>query len=69
MGACCTWLVALGLGHIGFGLVKFQAPLRQAFSSGVIGKFESPEIRRSAFWFVLFGLPLVLAGHLAVRGL
>ena len=60
-------LVALGLAHISFGVIKFQAPLLQAVSSGFVGMFSTPEISRTAFWFVLFGLPLVLAGHVAVR--
>ena len=60
-------LVTLGLAHITFGVVKFHAPLLQAVSSGFVGTFSTPEISRTAFWFVLFGLPLVLAGHVAVR--
>ena len=35
--------------------------------AGFVGRFSEPEPRRTAFWFVLFGLPLLLAGHLAVR--
>ena len=68
LASLSAWaLVALGLAHIGFGVVKFKAPLLQAVSSGVVGKFASPEVHRTAFWFILFGLPLVLAGHVAVR--
>ena len=67
LSSVSAWaLVVLGLAHVSFGLVKFNAPLRAALSSGFIGQFASPEIRRTAFWFVLFGIPLTLAGHLAV---
>ena len=60
-------LVALGVAHIAFEIVRFKTPLREAIVSGFVGKCASPEVRRTAFWFVLFGLPLVLAGHIAVR--
>ena len=53
--------------HVGFGIVKFKAPIIEAISSGFVGKFSVPEVRRTAFWFVMFGLPLILAGHIAVR--
>lgn len=63
-----SWaLVALGVAHIAFGLVKYRAPLRQAMSEGFVGRFPETGARRTAFWFVLFGLPLVLAGHVAVH--
>ena len=68
LSSIASWaLVALGLAHIAFGIVKFKAPLREAASSGFVGKFSAPELRRTAFWFVMFGLPLTLAGHIAVR--
>lgn len=50
-----------------FGIVKYKAPLCEAVSAGFVGKFSAPEVRRTAFWFVLFGVPLILAGHIAVR--
>lgn len=63
-----SWaLVALGVAHIAFGILKYRVPLRQALSSGFVGQFAVPEVRRSAFWFVMFGLPLLLAGHVAVH--
>jgi hypothetical protein len=63
-----SWaLVALGASHVVFGLVKFKQPLRQAIASGFVGKFGAPELRRTAFWFVMFGLALLPAGHVAVR--
>ena len=63
-----SWaLVTLGVAHIAFGIVKYRAPLRDAVVAGFVGRFSEPEPRRTAFWFVLFGLPLLLAGHVAVR--
>ena len=48
-------------------IVKFKPQVFEALSAGFIGKFSTPEIRRTAFWFILFGFPLILAGHIAVR--
>jgi Family of unknown function (DUF6463) len=63
-----SWsLIMLGIAHIGFGLVKFKTPLLDAVSSGFIGKFSEPPLRRTAFWFIIFGVALILAGHIAVR--
>jgi hypothetical protein len=68
LGVASSWaLVTLGVAHIGFGIVKYRAPLRDGVVAGFVGRFSEPEMRRTAFWFVLFGLPLLLAGHLAVR--
>ena len=67
LSSVSAWaLVVLGVAHIAFGVIKFKVPLREAISSGFIGSFSAPEIRRTAFWFVLFGIPLTLAGHVAV---
>jgi len=60
-------LFVLGIGHIGYGLVKFRVPLARAVASGFIGQFSVPEDRRTAFWFVMFGPLLVLAGQVAVH--
>jgi hypothetical protein len=35
--------------------------------AGVVGQFGAPEERRSAFWFVMFGPLLMLAGQIAVH--
>lgn len=52
-----------------YGIVKYKAPLRDALAAGFVGRFAepAPEMRRTAFWFVILGLPLLLAGHVAVR--
>jgi uncharacterized membrane protein len=60
-------LFALGFGHIAYGFVKFRAPLKAFFAAGYVGQFSTPEVRRSAFWFVIFGPLLMLAGHVAVH--
>ena len=60
-------LLALGFAHVVFALVKFRAPLLAAVSAGFVGQFKSPEVRRTAFWFTIFGSLLILAGHTAVH--
>lgn len=68
LGTVSSWaLVALGVAHIAFGINKYKAPLREAITSGFVGRFAATQSRRTAFWFVIFGIPLVLAGHVAVR--
>ena len=59
-------LFVLGVGHILYGSVKFRVPLMRAISTGFVGKFGSDE-GRSAFWFVMFGPLLMLAGQLAIH--
>ena len=68
MTTTLAWLLfALGIGHVGYAFVKFRAPLLEGLSAGVIGQFGSPEIRRTAFWFAMFGPLLMLAGQVAVH--
>jgi hypothetical protein len=68
MSPTIPWaLFVLGIGHVAYGCVKFKAPLREAIESGFVGKFGVPEVRRSAFWFIMFGPLLVLAGHVAIH--
>jgi len=68
MSLVVVWLLfALGVAHVLVGLIKFQVPLSEAAAAGFVGKFQAPEVRRTAFWFTLFGVPLMLAGHVAVR--
>lgn len=63
-----AWLLfALGVAHVVFGLVKFRGPLSEAVAAGYFGQFKASEARRTAFWFVIFGPLLMLAGHTAVR--
>lgn len=68
MSKTVAWAVfALGFLHIVFGIVRFRAPLLDAVLAGFSGQFASPEIRRTAFWFILCGPLLMLAGHLALH--
>jgi hypothetical protein len=60
-------LFILGVGHVLYGFVKFRIPLANAVASGFIGKFSLPEERRTAFWFVMFGPLLILAGQVAIH--
>jgi hypothetical protein len=60
-------LLALGIAHTVFGLVRFRAPLADALRAGFVGQFEGHEARRAAFWFLAFGGLLMLAGQLALR--
>ena len=62
-------LLLLGVGHIAFGFTKFKEPLLEAVQAGFVGQFKKPEIRRTAFWFIIFGVPLMLAGHAAIHAL
>ena len=61
------FLVLLGLAHIAYGARKYAAPLRAAWAGGYIGQFAATEERRTAFWFMIFGPLLVLAGHAALH--
>ena len=62
-----AWLLfALGIGHVGYAFAKFGAPLLEGLAAGVIGQFGAPEIRRTAFWFTMFGPLLMFAGQVAV---
>jgi uncharacterized membrane protein HdeD (DUF308 family) len=68
MSNILAWsLFALGVAHIAYGLIVFRVPLAAAVSAGFIGQFKTPEVRRTAFWFVVFGPLLMLAGHVAVH--
>jgi hypothetical protein len=63
-----AWLLfALGVGHIGYAFIKFREPLLAGLSAGVVGQFAMPEVRRTAFWFTMFGPLLMLAGHVAIH--
>jgi hypothetical protein len=68
MANVLAWLLfVLGVGHIVYALVKFKAPLAEAVAAGVVGQFKLPEVRRTAFWFFIFGPLLMLAGQAALH--
>ena len=60
-------LFALGVVHIVFGVLRFKRPLADAWSEGFIGKFETPEVRRTAFWFLMTGPLLMAMGQIAIH--
>jgi Family of unknown function (DUF6463) len=63
-----AWAVfVLGLAHIVFGIARFEAPLTEAVNEGFSGKFSSPEVRRTAFWFIACGPLYMLIGHIAIH--
>lgn len=62
-------LLFLGIAHLLFAFVKFRKPLLEATRAGFIGQFAQTETRRTAFWFAIFGVPLVLAGHTAIHAI
>jgi hypothetical protein len=63
-----AWLlIALGVAHTLFGLVRFKHPLLDAMSDGFIGQFKKTESRSAAFWFVIFGPLLAMGGHIALH--
>jgi uncharacterized membrane protein HdeD (DUF308 family) len=68
MSKAIAWAVLiLGAVHIVFGILRFQEPLAGAVADGFIGQFREPEIRRTAFWFLMAGPLLMLVGHLALQ--
>ncbi|MES2583752.1 MAG: DUF6463 family protein [Pseudomonadota bacterium] len=68
MANAASWLLfLLGIAHIVFGLVRFSGPVADAIAAGFIGQFAEPE-RRTAFWFLIFGRPLVLVPVLIAVG-
>ncbi len=68
MSNIVAWLLfALGAIHIVFGVLKFKATLAEALSAGFVGQFKTPEVRRTAFWFLMCGPLLMLTGHIAVH--
>lgn len=68
MAKVAAWvLLVLGIGHIIYGLVKFKSPLFAAVADGYIGQFGAPEVRRTTFWFMIFGPLLILAGHVGIH--
>ena len=62
MAIIVAWcLFALALAHVAFGLSRFRQPLSEAVSAGFVGQFAATPERRTAFWFMIFALPMMLA--------
>lgn len=68
MSKAVAWaLFILGLIHVVFGILRFKEPLLEALAAGFVGQFSEPPVRRTAFWFIMCGPLLMVAGHLAIR--
>ncbi len=68
MSNLLAWLLfLLGIAHMAFGLVTFKTPLTQVWSDGFFGQFKATEVRRTAFWFMIFGPLLMGVGHAAIH--
>ena len=68
MALILAWtLFILGFGHIAYGFAKFRVPLLESAAAGYVGQFSVSDARRVAFWFVIFGPLLILAGHVAIH--
>jgi Family of unknown function (DUF6463) len=68
MANAAVWFMFfLGIVHIVFGVVRYKGPVWDAVSAGYVGKFATPEVRRTAFWFLIFGPLLMLAGHVGIH--
>ncbi len=63
-----AWFIfAIGVAHIIYGLARFRSSFSDAVSAGFFDQFWKPELRRTAFWFTIFGLPLMCIGQIAIR--
>ncbi len=68
MSKATAWAVfILGIVHVVFGIARFKVPLAAAVADGFVGQFAVPEIRRTAFWFLMAGPLFMMAGHLAIH--
>jgi hypothetical protein len=68
MAKVTAWaILMLGIIHIVFGILRFKAPLTDALLSGFVGRFAEPQIRQTAFWFLMAGPMFMLAGHMAIH--
>ncbi|MBI5255622.1 MAG: hypothetical protein HY855_03915 [Burkholderiales bacterium] len=68
MTPIAAWfLFALGIGHTVYGLVMFRQPLGEALAAGFVGQFMGHPPRITAFWFLIMGPLLMLAGQTAAH--
>jgi hypothetical protein len=56
------WLIVVAIIHTLFGLVVFHPSLRQIAHTGWWGGIQSDPMLSAVTWFMLFGLPMLLAG-------
>lgn len=68
MAYAIAWGVfILGVAHLAYGFFVFKKPVAEAVAAGFIGQFGSTAARRTAFWFLIFGPLLMLAGHVGIH--
>jgi uncharacterized membrane protein HdeD (DUF308 family) len=68
MARVTAWaILILGFIHVVFGVIRFKVPIAEAWAAGFIGQFMMPEIRRTTFWFIMYGPLLMLVGHFAIH--
>lgn len=60
-------LFALGILHMLFGVARFRHQMTAIVREGVFDRCGGDDERRLACWFIAFGAPLSLCGHLALR--
>lgn len=58
-----TLVIAIGVLHTVVGLALGAVPLRGIAADGYVGAVESSFDRMAIFWFLAFGLALMLAGE------
>ena len=60
-----TSLIAIGVLHVVYALVRYHGPLIEIVGNGLIGGAETPD-QFGAFWFLIAG-PLMLLAGVAAR--
>jgi hypothetical protein len=69
INAAAWTLFILGFGHLVFGLVKFRVPLAETVAAGFIGKFYAPQVRQTAFWFLILSPLAMCLGQVALHAI
>ena len=65
LSIAASWsLLVLGISHVLYGMGKYRYHFLEILREGFIGRFGATESRRTGFWFVMFGIQLLLAGHI-----
>jgi uncharacterized membrane protein HdeD (DUF308 family) len=68
MANFAAWsLLVLGVLHVFYGVIAFRVPLLAVVAEGFVGQFSKHEAQQAAFWFVIFGPLLMMAGHLCIH--
>lgn len=57
-------LLVVGSLHVGYGLVIAADPLARLSAAGVVGAAPTDPVAETWFWFMVAGVPMLLAGHL-----